>query len=194
MTRMCWSSVSSILSRICTDSGDLFGPFNSSASLFDPFNSSASYRSAVSDAAGQQVVVHNVFVYGSLMADDVVRSQVQHQRASLTSNPSRSQEERQLNGRVLMGITYPELDILDAFEDVEYERRDVEVAMVHLSQMLKAATYVWSDVSDPNLYGEWNLEAWKDKHKEDFIKMTAGFMAELKLPESKTAVDHVPES
>ncbi|KAK4756652.1 hypothetical protein SAY87_006779 [Trapa incisa] len=154
--------------------------------------------SSGSDAAGQQVVVHNVFVYGSLMADDVVRSQVQHQRASLSSNPSRSQEERQLNGRVLMGITYPELDILDAFEDVEYERRDVEVAMVHLSQMLKAATYVWSDVSDPNLYGvELGgscCSAWKDKHKEDFIKMTAGFMAELKLPESKTAVDHVPES
>lgn len=29
-----------------------------------------------------------------------------------------------------MGITGPELDILDAFEDVEYERRDVEVALV----------------------------------------------------------------
>lgn len=31
---------------------------------------------------------------------------------------------------MLMGITATELDILDMFEDVEYERRDVEVALV----------------------------------------------------------------
>lgn len=28
-----------------------------------------------------------------------------------------------------MGITVPELDILDTFEDVEYERRTVEVSL-----------------------------------------------------------------
>jgi hypothetical protein len=31
--------------------------------------------------------------------------------------------------QVLFGITNPELDILDTFEDVEYERRTVEVSM-----------------------------------------------------------------
>ena len=32
--------------------------------------------------------------------------------------------------RVLLGVTDPELNILDTFEDVEYERRTVEVSLV----------------------------------------------------------------
>lgn len=32
--------------------------------------------------------------------------------------------------QVLFGITNPELDILDTFEDVEYERRTVEVSLM----------------------------------------------------------------
>ncbi|KAJ6925124.1 sugar phosphate/phosphate translocator [Populus alba x Populus x berolinensis] len=57
-------------------------------------------------AAGNQV--HNVFVYGSLLADD--------------HNLRRC--------RVLHGITDPELYILDEFEDVEYERVTVDVFLM----------------------------------------------------------------
>lgn len=32
-----------------------------------------------------------------------------------------------------------------------------------------------------------NMKEWK-KHKEDFVKMTAGFVEELELPDSKTRV------
>lgn len=31
--------------------------------------------------------------------------------------------------QVLLGVTSPELNVLDAFEDVEYERVDIEVSL-----------------------------------------------------------------
>ncbi|KAG1332004.1 hypothetical protein COCNU_02G019720 [Cocos nucifera] len=51
-------------------------------------------------AAASTLPLRNVFVYGSLLADEV-----------------------------LLGITDRELDVLDTFEDVEYERRAVEVSL-----------------------------------------------------------------
>lgn len=87
-----------------------------------------------------------------------------------------------------MGITDPELHILDEFEDVEYKRSPVEVSLMENSEKLQVETYVWSDKNDPNLYGEWNLEEWKQVHKEDFVKMTSEFAEEFEAPESKTRV------
>ncbi|KAG4198068.1 hypothetical protein ERO13_A05G065200v2, partial [Gossypium hirsutum] len=90
-----------------------------------------------------------------------------------------------VSGRVLIGISDPELYILDEFEDVEYQRTRVEVSLLKSSDKLQAHAYVWSNTSDPNLYGDWDFEEWKQVHKERFIKMTMGFMEELELPESK---------
>ena len=42
---------------------------------------------------------------------------------SFTSNGS-------AHWQVLLGVTRPELDILDIFEDVEYERRAVDVSLM----------------------------------------------------------------
>eukprot|EP00268_Persea_americana_P031201 TRINITY_DN3030_c0_g2_i11.p1 TRINITY_DN3030_c0_g2~~TRINITY_DN3030_c0_g2_i11.p1 ORF type:complete len:117 (+),score=11.59 TRINITY_DN3030_c0_g2_i11:102-452(+) len=39
-------------------------------------------------------------------------------------------ENKKVTGRVLLGITDPELGVLDTFEDVEYERTAVEVSLV----------------------------------------------------------------
>nr|GEX59600.1 hypothetical protein [Tanacetum cinerariifolium] len=73
---------------------------------------------------------NNVFVYGSLLADDVVR--VLLHRVP-TNSPATLHglfsvkgrvypailpvENKKITGRVLLGITAPELDILDKFED-----------------------------------------------------------------------------
>ncbi|OMO61942.1 AIG2-like protein [Corchorus capsularis] len=113
-------------------------------------------------ASATAATTHNVFVYGSLLADEVV----------------------------LFGITDPELHILDEFEDVEYQRTPVEVSLLEScnNKQLQAHAYVWSDSNDPNLYGDWDFEEWERVHKEDFIKMTAGFVEELELPESKPRV------
>ncbi|KAG8495262.1 hypothetical protein CXB51_012893 [Gossypium anomalum] len=147
------------------------------------------------------VAAHNVFVYGSLLSDDVVRillNRVSPSSAAFLSHFHRLSikgrvypailpvQNRHVSGRVLMEISDPELHILDEFEDVEYQRTRVEVSLLESSDKLQADAYVWSNTSDPNLYGDWDFEKeWKQVHTESFIKMTMGFMEELELPESK---------
>ncbi|MBA0594380.1 hypothetical protein Gorai_011288, partial [Gossypium raimondii] len=119
------------------------------------------------------VAAHNVFVYGSLLADDVVRvllNRVPTSSAALLNGFHRFSikgrvypailpvRNRHVSGRVLMGITDPELHILDEFEDVEYQRTRVEVSLLESSDKLQAHAYVWSNASDPNLYGDWDFE------------------------------------
>ncbi|CAN1324160.1 AIG2-like protein D [Linum perenne] len=118
---------------------------------------------------------HKVFVYGSLMADEVVRvllNRVPHSSAALLNSYHRFSikgrvypailpvDNKKVKGRVLFGITDPELLVLDIFEDVEYQRRTVEVSLCE----------------------------WKKAHMSDFVKMTAEFMEEVQQPDSKTRV------
>ncbi|KAJ9537189.1 hypothetical protein OSB04_029922 [Centaurea solstitialis] len=144
---------------------------------------------------------YNVFVYGSLLADDVVRVllhripqaspstlhgysaalvtwiiHIIHQRACLSA--ILPVENKKVTGRVLMGITAPELDILDKFEDFEYEKRAVDVSLLDTSEVLQAYTYVWAKSDDPNLYGEWDFKVWKESKMKDFVNMTMGFVEE----------------
>ncbi|KAG8381985.1 hypothetical protein BUALT_Bualt05G0029400 [Buddleja alternifolia] len=147
--------------------------------------------------------ISNVFVYGSLISDDVVRvllSRVPPSSPATLPNYHRFSikervypaiipvEDKKVTGRVLHGISPPELQILDIFEDVEYERRTVDVFLKDSSEKLQAETYVWENKTDPNLYGEWDFEEWKVLHKEDFLKMTTEFIEEVELPDSKTRV------
>nr|GEV55324.1 hypothetical protein [Tanacetum cinerariifolium] len=60
--------------------------------------------------------------------------------------------------QVLLGITAPELDILDKFEDYEYEKKLVNVSLLDTSENLQAYAYVWVNHEDPDLYGEWDFE------------------------------------
>ncbi|KAK7311818.1 hypothetical protein RJT34_10192 [Clitoria ternatea] len=146
---------------------------------------------------------HNVFVYGSLLADEVVHVLLKRlpQTAPATlQNYHRFKikdrvypailpiEAKKVTGRVLLGISGLELDILDDFEDVEYTRTPVEVLLRDNSEKLQVHTYVWSNPNDPTLYSEWDFEEWKQVHLNDFVKMTDGFMQELELPESKPRV------
>ncbi|KAK4401079.1 AIG2-like protein D [Sesamum angolense] len=107
--------------------------------------------------------ISNVFVYGSLLANDVVRVLLgrvppsspavlpHYQRFSIKECVYPAiipAQDKKVNGKVLFGITPPELYILDVFEDVEYERKTANVL----------------------------LEEWKLLHIEDFMKMTKAFM------------------
>ncbi|KAJ8448740.1 hypothetical protein Cgig2_011361 [Carnegiea gigantea] len=211
---------------------------------------------AMSAAVSQGVGAHNVFVYGSLLADEVVQVLLKripssspailpgYHRFSIKGRVYPAilpVENKKVAGRVLMGITNPELDILDIFEDVEYVRDSVEVSLErdkmmshfrafsgaesyselswfsvysmigsHRTEMFASAlapevrmmdsvlqdnleklqtyTYVWDDKNDPDLYGEWDFEEWKEEHMIDFIKMTEEFVEELEQPESKSRV------
>ncbi|XP_061339311.1 AIG2-like protein D isoform X2 [Gastrolobium bilobum] len=144
---------------------------------------------------------HNVFVYGSLLSDDVVRVLLKRVPSSATATlhglfkikgrvyPAiLPVENKKVAGRVLLGISGLELDVLDEFEDIEYTRSDVEVLLMDTSEKLKVHAYVWSNPNDQDLYAEWDFEEWKQVHMNDFVKMTDGFMQELELPEPKPRV------
>ncbi|KAI4389999.1 hypothetical protein MLD38_002158 [Melastoma candidum] len=148
--------------------------------------------------------LHNVFVYGSLLADEVVTvllQRVPRSRPAILHDFHRFSikgrvypailpvDKKSVTGKVLMDVTTPELDILDTFEDVEYERRSVLVNILDNSDRVEAQTYVWRNANDPDLYGEWDFEDWKKKHMDDFVKMTIGFVEELEQPESKPRVE-----
>ncbi|KAA8520987.1 hypothetical protein F0562_011660 [Nyssa sinensis] len=139
----------------------------------------------------------------ALLADDVVRillKRVPQSSPAILNNFHRFSikgrvypailpvENKKVTGKVLLGISDPELNILDTFEDVEYERNTVEVSLMDNSEKLQAYTYVWGNSSDPNLYGDWDFEEWRRVHMKDFMKMTMGFVEELELPESKPRV------
>nr|AFK48439.1 unknown [Lotus japonicus] len=147
---------------------------------------------------------HNVFVYGSLLADEVVRILLKRVPPSTPATlPDYHrfkikgrvypailpvQNNNKVTGRVLLGISGLELDILDEFEDVEYTRSDVEVFLMDNSEKMQVYAYVWSNKDDPDLYGEWEFEEWKQVHMKDFVKMTDEFKEQLELPESKPRV------
>ncbi|KAK1417830.1 hypothetical protein QVD17_26964 [Tagetes erecta] len=144
-----------------------------------------------------------VFVYGSLLSDDVVRALLRrvpqnspailhgYHRFSIKGRVYPAilpVESKKITGRVFLGITAPELDILDKFEDYEYERKLVDVSLSDSFDILQAYTYVWANSDDPDLYGEWDFEAWKESKMKDFLNMTIGFVAELEVPQSKPRV------
>ncbi|GMH11812.1 hypothetical protein Nepgr_013653 [Nepenthes gracilis] len=153
---------------------------------------------------GNTQILHNVFVYGSLLADEVARVLLKrdpdsypaildgYHRFSIKGRVYPAilpVENKKVVGRVLVGVTDPELHTLDVFEDVEYVRNSVEVQREGNLEKLQAYTYLWADKNDPNLYGDWDFEEWKRVDMEDFIKMTNEFMEERAQLESKTRVE-----
>ncbi|KAE8652173.1 AIG2-like protein D [Cucumis sativus] len=147
--------------------------------------------------------LHNVFVYGTLLADDILRVLLKripqsssavlhgHQRFSIRGRLYPAilpVVNERVTGKVLFDITKPELDILDIFEVVEYERRAVEISLVDGSEKLPALTYVWRNNVDPNLYGEWSFEEWKKLRREEFVELATRFVEELQLAEPKSDV------
>ncbi|GAA0175794.1 hypothetical protein LIER_28902 [Lithospermum erythrorhizon] len=71
---------------------------------------------------------------------------------------------------------------------LEFYSRLLMVNLQDGAEKSEAYTYVWANQTDPDLYGEWNFEVWKQLHMEDFMKMTMNFVEELELPDSKTRV------
>ncbi|KAK6912387.1 Gamma-glutamylcyclotransferase, AIG2-like domain, partial [Dillenia turbinata] len=108
-----------------------------------------------------------------LLADEVVHAllkRIPHSSPAILNNHHRFSikgrvypailpvENKKVIGRVLFGITNPEMHILDTFENIEYERSIVEVSLMDSDKKLQAYTYIWGNKSDPNLYGDWNFE------------------------------------
>uniref|UniRef100_A0A0E0E609 Putative gamma-glutamylcyclotransferase n=1 Tax=Oryza meridionalis TaxID=40149 RepID=A0A0E0E609_9ORYZ len=128
---------------------------------------------AAAAAAVDGVGAHSVFVYGSLMQDEVVRTII---KRVPPSSPALLPNYHRFN---IKGRIYP------AILPVQSKK----VAGKDTSETMLADTYVWADAEDPNLYGEWDFEEWKRLHMKDFLAMTHGFMDGLEQPESKSRVE-----
>ncbi|KAH7284649.1 hypothetical protein KP509_34G064300 [Ceratopteris richardii] len=133
---------------------------------------------------------HNVFVYGSLLADEVVSTLL---RRLPTTYPAFLSDFHRFSikgrnypailpakgdkvlGRVLFGLSDNELSILDDFEDEEYLRKSVEVQRLEDGSKLQSFAYVWADVDDEELYGDWDYEEWRRVHFESFLAMSSEF-------------------
>ncbi|KAL0922193.1 hypothetical protein M5K25_006162 [Dendrobium thyrsiflorum] len=96
----------------------------------------------VAGSAAASLPLHNVFVYGSLLADEVVNALLKrmppcspailngYHRYSIKGRVYPAilpVESKKVIGRVIKGVTDAELHVLDAFEDEEYKRSTVEV-------------------------------------------------------------------
>ncbi|CAB79849.1 AIG2-like protein [Arabidopsis thaliana] len=145
---------------------------------------------------------YDLFVYGSLQEPEVVYvllNRVPDHVSAVLSGLFRLKGRvyptilpdgtGKVNGKVLKGITDDELKMLDEFEDVEYDRKTVEVMLTDTSEKLQVETYVWKNKDDPDLYGEWDFEEWRQHDKEDFVTATKKFLENRRLPEAKTRMD-----
>ncbi|KAL4181223.1 hypothetical protein AMTRI_Chr12g270210 [Amborella trichopoda] len=84
---------------------------------------------------------------------------------------SSSIDKKQITGKVLLGISNYELYVLDTFENVEYERKLVEISGMGTSEKLQAHTYVWGKKDDPNLCGNRDFIDWNNKYLNDLVEM-----------------------
>ncbi|XP_022981676.1 AIG2-like protein D isoform X2 [Cucurbita maxima] len=145
--------------------------------------------------------LHRVFVYGSLLSDEVVHillKRTPQSSAAVLNDFQRLTikgrvypaiipvDGKKVSGKVLSGITDTELDILDAFEDVEYKRSTVEVSLTALDNLLLDSlekllvyVYIWNNERDPDLYGDWDFEEWKRAHLDAYLEMVNEFIEEF---------------
>ncbi|GJP49115.1 hypothetical protein CLOM_g8372 [Closterium sp. NIES-68] len=133
-------------------------------------------------AAASTAASTPVFVYGTLMADEVLHALLDRVPASaparLPNFTRHSIKGRQypaiipkaddsVLGKLLFNLSPPEMDLFDAFEDVEYVRHLVSVQGLaagreaQREEETKAFVYVWGNVEDPDLHGSWDYEAWR---------------------------------
>ncbi|KAF5754008.1 putative gamma-glutamyl cyclotransferase [Helianthus annuus] len=142
---------------------------------------------------------HAVFVYGSLLADDVVQvllNRVPQVSPAILNGYHRFSikgrdypailpvENKKVTGRVLTGLSATELDILDMYEDDKYDKRVVDVSLLDASEVLQAYAYVWGNSTDPDLYGEWDFEEFKESKLKDYLERTKNYVKELEDTET----------
>ncbi|KAL8267045.1 hypothetical protein R6Q59_004389 [Mikania micrantha] len=149
--------------------------------------------------AGGAVVVaggssNTVFVYGTLLANDVVQvllNRIPQTSPAILHGYHRFSirgrvypailpaENKKVTGKVLTGLSAAEIDVLDMYEDEEYDKRVVDVSLLDTSEVLQAYTYVWGNSTDPDLYGEWDFEEFKESNLKDYVEMTKRYVQEL---------------
>lgn len=68
---------------------------------------------------------------------------------------------------------------MDTYEAEEYDKRTVDVSLLDTSEVIQAYAYVWGNNTDPDLYGDWDFENFKESNLKDYVEMTKRFVKEL---------------
>ena len=132
-----------------------------------------------------------LFVYGSLMSAKVMQRVIgrtpTHQQATLYGfhrykiydelYPAIARKEGgQVRGMYVKDLTSAELATMDAWEDDEYERVEVETEVeqspneMNGAHFVKAYTYLWSPQSDHRrLHGAWEFEVDFSPVEQQFV-------------------------
>eukprot|EP00897_Mesotaenium_endlicherianum_P000154 jgi/Mesen1/10139/ME000076S09647 len=137
--------------------------------------------------------VNHVFVYGSLMAEEVLQKLIgrvpaqspayvqDYHRYSIrgANYPAVApRKDSSVTGKVLYDLSDSEQEVFDEFEDVQYVR--TLVASILLEQVQVAAyMYVWANHSDPVLYGDWDYQGWRKMCLDEYVQMCHEFSQEL---------------
>ncbi|EFJ21067.1 hypothetical protein SELMODRAFT_107410 [Selaginella moellendorffii] len=116
----------------------------------------------------------NVFVYGTLLADEIVRILIKRVPSSCDAvladyhrfsvrnrvypGATYRKGDRIKGKKVLLDLTHEELQVMDDFEGEEYKRLTVEPCLLDQSITLTAFVYVWGDPEDKDLFGSWDYE------------------------------------
>lgn len=139
-------------------------------------------------------VMATLFVYGSLMADEVLhvllgRSPVSvnatlagYMRYSISGYQypiiSKTQAVDSVKGKLLYGIDSNELKTLDLFEGDEYVRTDI-IAWTEDGKDVPAATYVATVDTytklTPHLSHGWDYEHFRNVHMASFLSVCQDF-------------------
>lgn len=123
-----------------------------------------------------------VFVYGSLLADEVVAALLGRRPARApasvagyarfalkdVSYPSATHTGAGLlSGSLLRGLDDAELSTLDAFEGDEYVSRVVD-AELEGGERVSCIVYEWAGGAERQ-HGEWSYESWRAQHLNTFV-------------------------
>eukprot|EP00026_Physarum_polycephalum_P022804 Phypoly_transcript_27197.p1 GENE.Phypoly_transcript_27197~~Phypoly_transcript_27197.p1 ORF type:complete len:153 (+),score=14.47 Phypoly_transcript_27197:25-459(+) len=140
-----------------------------------------------------------LFVYGSLMAEEVLQILLGRVPTSTGATLdgflrfsirgkqypiiSQAQKLDNVRGRLLYDISPKEMHILDLFEGDEYIRTDVVARNEKDGKHITAAAYIATkdtyDTLKPLLSNEWNYGDFRTTHLASFIKMCTEFKNEL---------------
>ncbi|GBF88869.1 hypothetical protein Rsub_01368 [Raphidocelis subcapitata] len=120
-----------------------------------------------------------VFVYGTLMADEVVGlllKRVPPSKPATLAGHRRHAVKGQVfpaivpadagssvRGKVLLQLSPRELEILDVYEAEEYYRARVQPSLDDGTRV-DADVYVWKDQYRHLLGGDWSYEGWREDH------------------------------
>ncbi|EFJ19434.1 hypothetical protein SELMODRAFT_110984 [Selaginella moellendorffii] len=134
----------------------------------------------------------NVFVYGTLLADEIVRILIKRVPSSCDAvladyhrfsvrnrvypGATYRKGDRIKGKKVLLDLTHEELQVMDDFEGEEYKRLTVEPCLLDQSITLKAFVYVWVDPEDKDLFGSWDYEEWRSNDLERYEAMCEEYM------------------